>query len=146
MNLRIANKADIPTLVQFNCAMALETENKVLPEGTVLGGVTAVMEDPSKGFYLVVEDEGMVVATLLITIEWSDWRNAPMWWFQSVYVQKSHRGKGIFSLMYHYIRDLATKEGAGELRLYVDKDNTHAQKVYEKLGRQLPTTSSGCQG
>lgn len=114
--------------------MAMETENKDLDVEIALQGVYSVFEDDSRGFYLVAELEGEVVGSLLITYEWSDWRNKPIWWIQSVYLVSVARSKGIFSLMFARVKEMASEAGAYDIRLYVEKENSHAQKVYQKLG------------
>jgi len=138
MNIRIATAADAPELVEFNQAMALETEGKQLVRNALKRGVAAVFEDEMKGFYVVAEDEGRVVGCLLITFEWSDWRNGWFWWIQSVYVRPEARGKSVYSGLYAFVKEKAaqTNDVCG-FRLYVDRENEHAQRVYEKLGMEL---------
>ena len=97
-------------------------------------GVNAVFTDPSRGRYWVAEDNGTIVASLLITFEWSDWRNCFVWWIQSVYVLPEFRRKGIFRSMYLYIKEEAGKDGIPGLRLYVETNNAPAQNTYEALG------------
>ena len=134
MNIRLADKDDIQALVGFNQAMALETEGKKLEASVLTPGVAAVFEDSNKGFY-VVADEGPVVGGLLITYEWSDWRNNWFWWIQSVYILPEFRGKSIYRAMYAFVKQLAEKRGGVcGFRLYVEKENVHAQRVYEQLG------------
>lgn len=134
-NLRKATLDDLVVLADHNQAMALETENKTLDREVLENGLATVLADKSKGFYLVaLDDSDQVAANLMITIEWSDWRNAPIWWFQSVYVRTEHRRKGIFAQMYQEVKAMAKKAGVPELRLYVEQENTNAQKVYEQLG------------
>lgn len=135
MEIRLATEKDVSDLVEFNQAMALETEGKTLNGDILAAGVAAVLSDEQKGSYVVVEDGGTVVAGLLITREWSDWRNAWFWWIQSVYVRPTHRGTGLYSRMYEFVKKLAADEGnVCGFRLYVEKENQIAQKVYEKLG------------
>jgi GNAT superfamily N-acetyltransferase len=100
----------------------------------VTKGVEAVYNDQSRGQYYVAEADSRVIASLLITFEWSDWRNCNVWWFQSVYVVPEFRRKGVFRKMYSYIRDLAVQQGIAGLRLYVETKNSKAQKTYEALG------------
>jgi len=97
-------------------------------------GVNAVFDDSSRGKYWVAENDSVVVASLLITYEWSDWRNCNVWWFQSVYLLPEFRRKGIFRSMYHNIKEAAEKEGIPGLRLYVETNNSIAQNTYEALG------------
>ncbi len=135
MNIRIAAKGDIEALVGFNQAMALETEGKKLETGILTPGVAAVFEDSTKGFYVVAEIDGAVVGGLLITFEWSDWRNRWFWWIQSVYVLPEYRGRSIYSRMYEFVKILSDEQGnVCGFRLYVERENERAQKVYEKLG------------
>ncbi len=114
--------------------MAWETEKMTLVPEIVTKGVYAVFEDQSHGVYYTAEDNGKVVASLLITFEWSDWRNCNVWWFQSVYVEPEYRRQGIFRKMYTFIKDKAIEEGAAGLRLYVETKNIRAKKTYEALG------------
>ncbi len=137
MNIRIAEKRDAPALVEFNQAMALETEGKKLDSEILRNGVEAVFDDEKKGFYVVAEEAGKIVGGLMITFEWSDWRNAWFWWIQSVYILPSHRGRSIYRFLYEFVKTQATdaKNVCG-FRLYVEKENTRAQRVYEKLGME----------
>nr|WP_246202779.1 GNAT family N-acetyltransferase [Fulvivirga lutimaris] len=126
------------TIVDFQILMASETEDLGLDKETLMSGAAAVFEDPAKGTYYVAteddEDEN-VIACLLITPEWSEWRNGTVWWIQSVYVIKEHRGKGIFKAMYEYIKAMVEEdETLKGIRLYVEKENTKAQAVYERIG------------
>lgn len=136
MILRKATATDINTLAQHNNMMAQETENKSLDLPTVQKGVKAVIDDPMKGFYLLVDIDGQIAANLMITYEWSDWRNSNIWWVQSVYVQQQHRRKGLYKMLYNEIKRLAKQEGIGVIRLYVEQENTVAQKTYSNLGMQ----------
>lgn len=133
-HLRNAFLPDLAVLADHNQAMAEETEGRTLDRKTIEAGLHAVISDPHKGFYLIAEEDGVTVGNLMITFEWSDWRNGMMWWFQSVYIQPDHRKKGLFRQMYQHILDLARQKNVREVRLYVDKDNVAAQKVYESLG------------
>jgi GNAT superfamily N-acetyltransferase len=134
ISIRKATHSDAAAIIDFQLNMAWETENmKLLPE-IVTKGVNAVFHDQSLGKYYVAESDGRVIASLLITYEWSDWRNRNVWWFQSVYVVPEYRRKGIFRKMYGHIRQLAEEQDIAGLRLYVDTKNTRAQKTYEALG------------
>lgn len=133
--IRLAQTEDAQALVEFNQAMALETEGKTLIDEKIKNGVTAVFSDEKKGFYVVAEDSGKIVGGLMITFEWSDWRNSWFWWIQSVYILPDYRGKKIYSLLYSFVKNKAQNEGnVCGFRLYVEHDNFNAQKVYEKLG------------
>lgn len=135
MKIRKAIGSDVASLVNFNQKMASETEGKSLDTDVLTRGVTAVFSDQNKGFYVVAEDEGSIVGGLLITFEWSDWRNKWFWWIQSVYIVPEARGKGIYSRLYDFVKVEAAKQGdVCGFRLYVERENVNAIKVYEKLG------------
>jgi GNAT superfamily N-acetyltransferase len=131
---REASVTDAGAIIEFQLAMARETESVELDEDTVTRGVHAVFDDPSRGRYFVAEAEGEVIASLLITYEWSDWRNGNVWWIQSVYVRPAFRRRGIYAGMYHYVRAIAESENVRGIRLYVDRRNTLAQDVYRRSG------------
>jgi len=133
--IRKATKDDIKTLVDFQLRMANETENLYLDNQTVTNGVKAVLDDENKGIYYVAVEKKQVIGMLLTTFEWSDWRNCFYLWLQSVYVQQESRGKGVFVSLYNYIKaDVKGNENIRGIRLYVDRENEIAQKVYTKLG------------
>jgi ribosomal protein S18 acetylase RimI-like enzyme len=135
LTVRTANVADIGMLVQFNAAMASETEGKTLDPQMLRAGVAAVLAEPRRGFYLIAEQAGYVVGCLMITYEWSDWRNGDWWWLQSVYVQPEHRRGGVFRALYDQVERLATmRDDVVGVRLYVERDNTRAQQTYQALG------------
>src|SRR5947209_16293216 len=122
--IRPATPADAPAIARFNIAMALETEHKVLEPATIHAGVATALADASHGFYLVAERSGAAVACLMITYEWSDWRNGQWWWLQSVYVAPEARRSGVFRALYAHIeQQLLRTPGVIGLRLYVEKDN-----------------------
>src|SRR5512133_4332608 len=124
--IRKATPADAPAIISFQQAMALETEGLELKTDIITPGVRAVFDDPGKGEYYVAEDQGKVVASLMITYEWSDWRNANVWWFQSVYVMPDYRRTGIFRSMFQHIKNEGEKDGIAGLRLYVETNNSPA--------------------
>lgn len=135
ITIRKATIADIPFLVAFQQKLAQETENVTLDNAILHKGMQAMFDDPSKGFYNVVEDNGVVIGCHMITYEWSDWRNGLVWWLQSVYVIESYRKQGIFKLMYeNIVRIIQNDSSLIGLRLYVDKTNARAMKVYESMG------------
>lgn len=137
MEIRIANFADAASLVEFNQAMAMETEGKQLDSETLKRGVEAVFHDDKKGFYAVAESENKIVGGLMVTFEWSDWRNAWFWWIQSVYILPEFRGKSIYRNLYEFVMKRAEAQGdVCGFRLYVETENLTAQKVYEKLGME----------
>jgi len=134
ISIRKARLEDAPAIIDFQKKMALETEQLTLDSGIITKGVYGVFEETTRGQYWVAEKEGSVIASLLITYEWSDWRNTNVWWFQSVYVLPEYRRTGIFRSMYLTIKNEALREGIAGLRLYVETTNTKAQKTYESLG------------
>jgi GNAT superfamily N-acetyltransferase len=137
MNIRIARREEVDSLVEFNQAMALETEGKQLDSDVLRSGVAAVFDDEKKGFYVVAETEGRIVGGLMVTYEWSDWRNNWFWWIQSVYILPEARGRRIYSGLYEFVKAKAGETGdVCGIRLYVESDNHNAQKVYDKVGMQ----------
>ena len=135
--VRNATLADVERIAAFQQAMALETEGKTLDAATLRQGVAAVFDAPQKGFYLVAvaDTATQVVASLLITYEWSDWRNANIWWIQSVYVDAGWRRRGVYRAMYDRVLDIARTRGdVCGIRLYVERTNTIARKTYDSLG------------
>jgi ribosomal protein S18 acetylase RimI-like enzyme len=136
--IRKAELKDVTTIADFNVKIAEESEGKSLDRENVRKGVKAVITDCHKGFYLVAEKScGIIelVGQLLITFEWSDWRNGCFWWVQSVYVPKKYRNQRIFSQLFRYIIELAKRSGdVSGMRLYVEKHNEAAKRIYEALG------------
>lgn len=127
---------DIESIVQFQADMAMESEGCVLDKEKVTNGVTAAMLDDSKGIYWVAKFEGKAIGSLMLTREWSDWNNGWYWWIQSVYVLPEFRRKGVYKAMYRKVKDAAKENNVSQIRLYVDKTNVSAQKVYQNLGMQ----------
>jgi GNAT superfamily N-acetyltransferase len=135
ISIRAAGAGDTGALVEFNQAMAMETEGKTLNSTTLESGVEAVLGDARKGFYVVADAGGVIAGGLMVTFEWSDWRSAWFWWIQSVYVLPAYRGRGIYAGLYAFVKQRAADEGnVCGFRLYVEKENKKAQKVYEKQG------------
>lgn len=132
--IRKAKITDAQSIVDFQLKMAWETEEVKLIRETVTKGVHAVFGDRSRGEYFVAENDGQIIASLLITYEWSDWRNCNVWWFQSVYVVPEFRRQGVFRKMYNHIKQQAEEQDIAGLRLYVETKNSRAQKTYEALG------------
>jgi GNAT superfamily N-acetyltransferase len=135
MKIRKATLTDAPIVSEFNLRLAEETEPLRLDPETVRAGVAAILSDPAKGIYFVAEIEGAVVGQLMITYEWSDWRNGNPWWIQSVYVKPECRGQGVFPALFKHLDGLARsdKQVAG-LRLYMHTENERARRAYERLG------------
>ena len=137
MNIRIAQKTEANDLVEFNQAMAFETEGKKLDSEVLRQGVEAIFDDEKKGFYVVAEENGKIVGGLMVTFEWSDWRNGWFWWIQSVYILPEMRGRSLYSKLYEFVKNRAAEAGnVCGFRLYVEKENEHAQAVYKKLGME----------
>ncbi len=133
--IRPAVVADLEFLARANERMALETEHKTLVPATIRAGVGRVLADGQMGRYFVAEEDGRAVGCLLITYEWSDWRNGMFWWVQSVFVETEYRGRGVYRALYAAVKELAASEGGCcGFRLYVEKDNERAQRTYERLG------------
>jgi GNAT superfamily N-acetyltransferase len=133
--VRPATTADVPTIVDFNCRLAAETEAKQLDEAVVTAGVRAALADPTKGPYFLAEKDGQVVGQLQLTYEWSDWRNGWFWWIQGVYVRAEARGTGVFRALYQHVLEMAKKDPQViGLRLYVERENKRAQETYLRLG------------
>lgn len=135
LRIRLAELPDAAVIAGFNAAMAKETEHLELDADRLRAGVEAVLSDSSKGFYFVAESTGGVVGQLMITFEWSDWRNGNFWWIQSVYVDTPARGSGVYKKLYTFVREAAAEAGnVCGIRLYVERDNTRAQEVYRRQG------------
>ena len=135
ISIRAARDSDLDLLVDFNAAMALETETKVLDPAVLSAGVAAVLAEPRRGFYLVAECDGVVAGCLMITFEWSDWRNGDWWWLQSVYVAAQYRRAGVFRALYAEVeRRAAAAPDVIGVRLYVERANARAQQTYTALG------------
>jgi ribosomal protein S18 acetylase RimI-like enzyme len=135
MIIRKANINDLKVLVDFQQRLAQESEGLHLDEAKLTAGMKSLLEDSAKGIYYLVEDNNEPVACHLITYEWSDWRNGTVWWLQSVYVIETYRGKGVFRKMYdNVIKMIQKDDGLIGLRLYVDKSNERAMKVYASMG------------
>jgi ribosomal protein S18 acetylase RimI-like enzyme len=133
--VRHATLEDAEFLVRGNAQLALETENLSLDIDRLRRGVNAVFDDPHRGFYLIAEAGGTHAGQMMITYEWSDWRNGVFWWIQSVYVVPASRRRGIFRALYAQAETLAERQsGVCGLRLYVDAHNQGAQETYRRCG------------
>ena len=135
IKVRKATPEDKDVIATYNQAMALETEDKVLPDDIISPGVERIFAEPDFGFYLIAETDKKIVGTLMITTEWSDWRNGLFWWIQSVYIDPDYRRQGAFRSLYEFVRHEARNtEGVCGLRLYVEKENLRAQATYHRMG------------
>jgi GNAT superfamily N-acetyltransferase len=134
MIVRAASPRDLEFIVEANRALAEESEGVRLNVDVLRPGVLAILEERAPGRYWIAEVDGRGAGQLLITFEWSDWRNRMVWWVQSVYVVPGARKQGVFRELYHHVRREAQAAGAGGIRLYVDVGNSRAQVVYAALG------------
>ncbi len=133
--IRLGEMADLANLIDFNVAMAKETEGIALRRETVTHGTKAVLMGNSHGFYMVAEYEEQILGSLLVTFEWSDWRSARFWWVQSVYVKPDMRKRGVYRRLYAHTKALAKQQpGVCGLRLYALNTNEQAQDTYVQLG------------
>jgi ribosomal protein S18 acetylase RimI-like enzyme len=133
--IRKAVIEDVSLITDFQLSMAFETEGILLDKATTEKGVQAIFNDPSKGTYYIAETGSVPAGSLLTTPEWSDWRNRTILWIQSVYVIPEYRGKGVFTALYRRLLEIAESDpNIGGIRLYVDKTNLIAQKVYSRMG------------
>jgi len=137
IKIRKATPRDVDTLAYFNTAIAWETESKRLDPDTITRGVENLLRRPELGFYLLAELEGQIAGALMITSEWSDWRNGLFWWIQSVYVRAEYRRQGVFRHLYEEVERQARKDkDVCGLRLYVEHNNHTAQRTYRSLGME----------
>jgi GNAT superfamily N-acetyltransferase len=134
IKIRKATQSDLNTLVDFMIEMAHETEGLRLKPEVLQPGIGAALKDEHKGIYYIAEIEGAIAGSLMTTFEWSDWRNAWVLWVQSVYTHPDYRGKGVYKSLYQNLIEKVENGKYAGIRLYVDKTNVEAQKVYEKLG------------
>lgn len=133
--IRPGMEGDAERIVEFNRLLARETESKNLDSTRLRNGVRRALADPKLARYFVAEIEGEIVGQIMLTKEWSDWRDGEIWWIQSVYVLPVHRNKGIYRALHRHVRELArATPGVAGLRLYVERENTAAQTTYLKLG------------
>jgi ribosomal protein S18 acetylase RimI-like enzyme len=135
MRIRLATPDDAQVLIEFNTAMALETEGKELLPEVIGAGVRSLLGNPAAGFYVLADLGERVAGSLMITKEWSDWRNGTFWWIQSVYVRPEFRRQGVYRTLYRHVQETAAKDaGVCGFRLYVERENRHAQATYRSLG------------
>ena len=126
--------SDIDAIVRFQADMAMESEGTMLNMDRLTLGVSSAINDEQKGIYLVARANGTPIGSLMLTREWSDWNNQWYWWIQSVYVMPEYRKKGVYKAMYATLKDMAQENGVSQIRLYADRSNLSAQKVYKSLG------------
>jgi GNAT superfamily N-acetyltransferase len=134
MKIRRATTDDVETLVRFNAAMARESEDKGLNEDTLAAGIHYLIDHPTEGYYLIAEIDDAAVGTLMVTFEWSDWRNGRFWWIQSVFVDAGFRRRGVYRSLHQAIVEQARNDPQScGIRLYVEKDNVGAQQTYREM-------------
>ncbi|MGF1579920.1 MAG: GNAT family N-acetyltransferase [Gemmataceae bacterium] len=139
-SIRLATMDDVSTIVDFNCRLATETEGLDLDPELILPGVRAGLADPNKALYFVAEKDQSIAGQIMVTFEWSDWRNGWFYWIQSVYVREDCRRQGVFRSLYEHVERLAmNKSDVIGLRLYVDDENASAQETYYNLGMKRST-------
>ena len=133
MQVRLATEKDAAAIASHNMALAKESEGYALDADTALKGVTRLLYQPNKGFYVVAEDGDSVVGQVMVTFEWSDWRAQDIWWLQSIYVKPRWRRKGMMRALISAVSDMAMEQNVQELRLYVHKDNHSAIEAYQHM-------------
>jgi len=137
ITIRPARPDDLSVIVQFNQALASETENKSLADEVIRRGVQRLLADSHRGQYFIAEVDGMIVGQTMVTYEWSDWRNGDFWWIQSVFVSPEFRRRGVFRKLHAHVRDAARRaQGVCGLRLYVYEKNARAMEAYLNLGME----------
>jgi len=135
ITVKEASPEDKEMIIGFQIDMAWETEKVKLDENTIRLGVQNVFKNPNLGRYYVAKANNLIVASLLITYEWSDWRNSIVLWIQSVYVIPKYRKRGVFRKMYENIKQQVERDNEiTGIRLYMVHNNRNADHVYEKLG------------
>ena len=135
VEIRTGEASDATAIAQFNAAMALESEDVVLDVDVLTAGVQAALADSGKAFYLLAEVGGHPAGQLMVTYEWSDWRNGWIWWVQSVYVKPDFRRQGVYRRLYRRLEAMAAERGnVRGIRLYVMRENLRAKRTYESLG------------
>jgi len=133
--VRPARQADVPLMARWAESMALETEDKQLDGAVVLRGIQRAFDDANKGRYFIAESAGRPVGTLMLTWEWSDWRDGWWWWIQSVYVDNDFRRRGVYRALYAHVLAMAQADPEVRgIRLYVEQENLNARRTYEFLG------------
>ena len=82
--VRRATQSDLDILIDFQIAMAAESEDKGLDNNRLRRGIESALSSDELALYFVAEIAGEPVGTVMLTWEWSDWRNGRFWWIQSV--------------------------------------------------------------
>ncbi len=134
IRIRSARAGDLETIVEFNVRLADESEGLGLDRARLRAGVENALADEGRAFYLIAESDGLPIGQLMVTYEWSDWRNGEFWWLQSVYVRPQWRRRGVLKSLYARVLELAAGKGACGMRLYVERGNEMAKSAYRSLG------------
>lgn len=137
IQIREAGPGDVEQVTRFSLACARDSEELTLDRNTVLAGVGNALKDPSRARYFLAERDGKALGQIMLTREWSDWRNTWIWWLQSVYVSNAARGTGVFASLFAHVEKLAREAGVASIRLYVDKGNAAAERAYIKAGFEM---------
>ena len=138
ISIRPATLDDLGTIIDFSARLAAESEGIDLDREVLAAGIGSALEDSSRARYFLAETAGKVAGQLMITYEWSDWRNGMFIWIQSVYVRAENRRKGVFKALYDHVIELASSPGYCGVRLYVHDGNTSARETYLRLGMVEP--------
>jgi ribosomal protein S18 acetylase RimI-like enzyme len=146
MRVRLAQPADLGTLLGFIAEEAREAGEPVTSLATLERGIATALDDPSVAMYwLLLDDSDVPCGCISIVREWSDWNALDYWWIQSVYIVPERRGQGHLDLMLERVAESAREQGCRELRLYVHENNRRAIRAYEKAGFvHLPYRSMTC--
>ncbi len=135
IKIRLGYKKDAETIANFNILMAMETEHKKLPKNIITAGVKKILSNSQYGFYLIAEKNNQIAGSLMVTKEWSDWRNGEFWWIQSVFIKTEFRRQGIYKKLYAFVKSKAQKNpDVCGFRLYVEEENSIAMQTYESCG------------
>ncbi|HPS24621.1 MAG TPA: GNAT family N-acetyltransferase [Bacteroidales bacterium] len=135
MIIRKATFQDAVTLAENQVRMAMESENMKLDYQTVIKGREAYLNDPGKGTCYIAQEDGQIAGSLMVTREWSDWRNGWIWWIQSVYVLPEFRRRGVYKALYEHLQKLVNESpDVLGIRLYAEKNNRKALAAYRSLG------------
>lgn len=142
--VRKATREDVPAMADMQIAMAMETEKLALDRPTLLRGIAVPFDRPNVADYYVVEDlssggeSGKIVAMIMATQEWSDWRAGSILWIQSAYTAPGHRRRGLFAKLYAHVKDIVVGSDYYQgIRLYVETENEGAARVYKSLGMEV---------
>ena len=134
VKIRRADAADLDVIVDFNASLATESEGIDLDRARLRSGVKNALADARRAFYLIAESAGAPIGQLMVTYEWSDWRDGEFWWLQSVYVRPEFRRRGVLKALHRGVLELAAERNVCGIRLYVERGNAAAQAAYRSFG------------